>query len=154
MAKRKQASIQDLRNQLLSELKQKRDELREELESVENEMAAVSGSASASKASGTKAAGRKKLPAAGANKTQKAARKAKKGAGRRGRRAAGQTLQDYLVAVLKKADGPMRVKDLMTEVKKAGYKTDSKDFYGIVAAALRDKEKFENVSRGQYQLKK
>lgn len=154
MAKRKQVSIQDLRNQLLTELKQKRDELREELESVENEIAAVSGSALGSKASGSKTSGRKKLSAAGANKTQKAARKAKKSTGRRGRRAAGHTLQDYLVDVLKKAEGPMRVKDLMAEVKKAGYKTDSKDFYGIVAAALRDKKKFENVSRGLYQLKK
>ena len=33
---------------------------------------------------------------------------------------------------------PMRVKDIMTAVQKAGYETNSKGFYGLVATAVRE----------------
>jgi hypothetical protein len=44
----------------------------------------------------------------------------------------------------------MRVKNVMAAVKKAGYKSLSKDFYGIVAATLRDDKRFVKISRGVY----
>ena len=48
----------------------------------------------------------------------------------------------------------MRAKEIVPAVRKAGYETFSKDFYGIVATALRDKKTFKRVSRGVYTLAK
>ncbi len=73
--------------------------------------------------------------------------------GRGGRRATGALLADYLKQVLSEAETPMRAKDIGPAVRKAGYKTFSKDFYGIVATALRDTKKFKRVSRGVYTVK-
>ncbi len=72
--------------------------------------------------------------------------------GRRGR-ATGKPLNEYIQAVLAKSTDGMRAKDIAAAVKDDGYKTFSKDFYGIVATALRDKKKFKNLSRGVYSLK-
>jgi len=44
----------------------------------------------------------------------------------------------------------MRVKEVVPAVKKAGYKTRSKDFYGIVATALREDKRFKRLGRGVY----
>jgi len=60
-------------------------------------------------------------------------------------------LVDFVAGVLAGSKG-MRVKEVAAAVKKAGYKTNSKDFYGIVATTLRDK-KFAKVSRGVYTVK-
>lgn len=73
---------------------------------------------------------------------------------KRGRRATGEPLADYLKKVLSTAKEPMRAKEIVPAVRKAGYKTFSKDFYGIVATALRDKKTFKRVSRGIYTLVK
>ena len=58
----------------------------------------------------------------------------------------------YISDALAKAKDGMRVKDVEAAVKKAGYKTFSKDFYGVVATALREGP-FAKVSRGVYKLK-
>ena len=73
--------------------------------------------------------------------------------GRRGRkRATGKPLVKYIRAALGRAKGGMRAKDVTKAVVKAGYPTCSKDFYGIVAAALRDKSHFKRLKRGIYTL--
>lgn len=93
--------------------------------------------------------GRKPLKRGRKPKSIKKAKKAK-----RGRRATGKPLADYLKKVLGAAKEPMRAKEIVPAVRKAGYKTFSKDFYGIVATALRDKKTFKRVSRGIYTLVK
>ena len=59
---------------------------------------------------------------------------------------------DCIKGVLAKAAGGMRVKDIMAAVQAAGYESGAKDFYGIVAAAVRGKG-FDKVSRGVYVMK-
>jgi len=86
-----------------------------------------------------KVARRKKV----AGKTRKAKRPRK--------RATGTPLMTYLVKVLGQTKKGLRIKDIASAVAKAGYKSRSKDFYAIVATALRDK-KFKRVSRGVYTL--
>ncbi len=66
------------------------------------------------------------------------------------RRIAHKPLVEYIKQVLGKSKVSLRCKDIMTAVKKAGYKSASKNFYGIVAAALRDTKNFKRVSRGAY----
>ena len=46
----------------------------------------------------------------------------------------------------------MMAKDVTAAVLKAGYPTKSKDFYGIVAATLREDPSFTKVRRGVYRL--
>jgi hypothetical protein len=69
---------------------------------------------------------------------------------RRRKRATGKPLVKYIRAALARAKGGMRAKDVMRAVVKAGYPTCSKDFYGIVAAALRDTSQFKRLKRGIY----
>jgi len=71
---------------------------------------------------------------------------------RAGRRATGRTLAEYAADVLKGEPKGMRVKDVMTAIAKAGYTSSSKDFYGIVAATLRDDKRFKKLSRGVYAM--
>ncbi len=61
-------------------------------------------------------------------------------------------LLDYIALVLAKAKKGMRIKNVAVAVKKAGYKTGSKDFYGIVASTIRDKM-FKRLDRGLYTVK-
>ena len=70
-----------------------------------------------------------------------------------GRKRSGKPLLEYIKQVLVGVDDGMRVKNVMKAVTKAGYKSISKDFYTIVASALRDAKVFENLSRGVYKLK-
>lgn len=65
----------------------------------------------------------------------------------------GESLPAYIMQVLDKSKKPMRVLDIQKAVVAAGYKTGSKDFYGIVATTLRDKSRFAKVKRGIYTLK-
>ncbi|HUT92092.1 MAG TPA: hypothetical protein VMY37_21540 [Thermoguttaceae bacterium] len=60
-------------------------------------------------------------------------------------------LIEYVREALAEAKGGMRVKDIMAAVQKAGYKTNSKDFYGVVATAVREGG-FQKLSRGVYKL--
>ena len=73
---------------------------------------------------------------------------------RRGRGPGGKGLASYLQQVLAKAStAGLRAKEIAQAVANAGYKSASKNFYGIVAAALRDKNKFRRLRRGVYSLK-
>jgi hypothetical protein len=78
------------------------------------------------------------------------------GVARRGRRrrATGRPLPEFIKDVLAKNPEGMRAKDVAQAVTRAGYKSHSKDFYGIVAATLRDTRNFKRVSRGVYRLAK
>lgn len=69
------------------------------------------------------------------------------------KRATGKPLVEYVKKVLSEAKDGMRVNDIMAAVKKAGYKSAAKAFYGIVAAAVRDSKTFQKVARGIYRLK-
>jgi len=70
------------------------------------------------------------------------------------RRATGKPLVKYIEDVLGKAGHSMRAKDVASAVTKAGYPSQAKDFYGIVAATLRDKKHFKRLRRGVYTLAK
>ena len=78
------------------------------------------------------------------------------GASKVGRKRVARRGDDALVAYVKKAlaksRGGMRVKDVAEAVKKAGYKSDAKNFYGLVAVALRGKD-FRRPGRGVYVLR-
>ncbi len=145
MAK-KTKTIQQLQQELeaktqqLDALQSERDKLAAQLDAVDKQIAALTGKAGkrGRKATRKKSAGRKP-----ATKTRRP---------RRGKGA--KPLVEYVKQVLAKSDDGMRVKDIMEAVKKAGYKSSSKDFYGIVAAAVRDEDNFEKVKRGVYKLKK
>jgi len=81
----------------------------------------------------------------------KAGPKRKATASRRARkRPRGEPLVKYIQGVLARAKQGMRAKDVATAVVKAGYRSTSKDFYGIVAATLRESSEFKRVSRGVY----
>ena len=81
-----------------------------------------------------------------------AAKSARTGGFRRARkRATGKPLAAYIKDVLKGVPNGMRVKDIMTAVQKAGYRSTSRDFYGIVSATVRD-AKLKRVGRGIYKL--
>ena len=62
-------------------------------------------------------------------------------------------LVEYIELVLRKNPEGMRARDVMTAVKKAGYRTHAKDFYGIVASTLRDENRFDRIKRGVYKVK-
>jgi len=82
-----------------------------------------------------------------------AAAGARTGGGRKRRRAKNeQSLVDAIAGVLKGRKG-MRAVEIAAAVRKAGYKTYSKDFYGIVASTLRDK-RFKRIRRGIYAVAK
>ena len=61
-------------------------------------------------------------------------------------------LAGHIADVLTQAKKGMRIKDIMTAVRAAGYKTFSKGFYGLVAAAV-GRDAFRKVGRGVYVLK-
>ena len=140
-------TIQQLRTELqskqrqLAALRAKRGKLAAQLAAVDRQIAGLAGEGTRRR----RKAGRKP----GRPKAAKAVKKAR----RAGKRATGKPLAEFLQAVLKAAKGPMRIKDAMRAVTKAGYRSGSKDFYGIVATAIRDKAKFEKVGRGLYKAK-
>ncbi len=71
---------------------------------------------------------------------------------RQHRRATGKPLIKYVQDVLAKAPPQgMRAKDVASAVVKSGYRSFSKDFYGIVATTLRSKL-FKKLRRGVYIL--
>ncbi|MBS3733401.1 MAG: hypothetical protein KGY99_00545 [Phycisphaerae bacterium] len=134
-------TIQDVEKELrqkqrrLKQLQRKRSQLARDLEGVDKQIAQLQGTATAGRTG---------------KKTTK--RTAKRGPKRR-RPKNTKPLQDYIEDVLAKTPKGMRVRDIMEAVKKAGYKTNSKNFYNLVAGALNDK-RFRKVSRGVYALKK
>lgn len=64
----------------------------------------------------------------------------------------GKSLVQCIRDVLGGSKGGMRVKDIVPAVEKAGYKSAAKDFYNLVAAAVRGDE-FTKLGRGIYTVK-
>jgi len=64
----------------------------------------------------------------------------------------GKSLVQCIRDVLGEAKGGMRVKDIVSAVEQAGYKSVAKDFYNLVAAAVRGDE-FTKLGRGIYTVK-
>ena len=64
-----------------------------------------------------------------------------------------QSLAEVLISVLSK-DAPKNIPTIMADVKKAGYKTSSKNFSTIVYQTLaRERNRIAKVGRGLYQLR-
>ena len=144
-------SIQELRRELASKEKEldklfaQRANLAGKLKAIDEKIQAMGGEPP--KRSRGRARPRKlKKPTGGLRRGRKA--------GRQARRATGKPLVEYLRKALGKASKGMRPVDIARSVREAGYKTYSKDFYGIVAAALRDKKNFKRMKRGVYALAK
>ena len=74
------------------------------------------------------------------------------GAPTKRKEAKGKPLIGYVKDVLAKAKDGMRVREIVAAVQEAGYKSAAKDFYGIVATAVRG-EGFEKLGRGVYRLR-
>jgi len=148
--KAKTYTIAELRQQLAAKEKQlaklmaRRKQLAADLEAVDANIAALGGAPAK--------APRKRRKAVKAVRKIKKIKKAPKRKAAREPTRRGRPLTAYVADVLKKAGKAMRVKDVMAAVSKAGYVTKSKDFYGIVATALRDETKFKKISRGVYTL--
>ena len=128
-----------VRERQLATLVKRRNALLKRLAVVDREISRLTGeTTSAGKTS------KKKKSA----KRAKSARKAKSTRKRRARK----TLAEVMVKVLTKSEEPMRVKDIAAAARKAGYRSASKDFYGIVAMTIRDESRFQRVGRGLYKL--
>ncbi len=142
-------TIQQLKKELrakeasLTKLSVQRKRLAARLAAIDRQIAALEGGDAPRR-------GRKPGPKPGKKTLRKAVKKTTRKHTRRG---AGKSLNDFIKKVLGGAEAGMRPKDIMAAVRKVGYKTKSKDFYGLVAAALRDKTKFKRVSRGLYKNK-
>ena len=136
----KNQSISELRRELnakkkaVAKLRSRRAKVARKLAVLDRDIGALVGTGRA--AATTKGNGRRKAA------RPKARRK----------RASGKPLAAYIQRVLARAPAGVRVKDIMAAVKKAGYKTVSKDFYGIVAKTLLDHDQFLRVKRGIYKL--
>ncbi len=74
------------------------------------------------------------------------------GAAQRRRPVNGKPLLQFVRQALAGAKAGMRVRDVVAAVRRAGYKTSSRGFYGIVATMLRDKANFTRLDRGLYKL--
>jgi transposase InsO family protein len=137
----KMMTIAELQRQLAARERQvkrllaERGKVAKQLADVDRQIEALGGKAPAAK----KRPGRK--PSKGAAKRR--ARRMPKNV---------KPLVEYVKDVLAGAKAGLRVKDVEAAVKKAGYKTFSKEFYGQVAVALREGP-FQKVSRGVYKLK-
>ncbi len=62
------------------------------------------------------------------------------------------SLKNYIVRVLRQSSRPMSLQDIGTRVKKAGYKTKSKDLTKAVSKTLPGLKQVKRVGHGQYQL--
>jgi len=164
-------TIDELREELrekegqVTNLRKQRRTLAKELDALDRQINALTGKRRRGRKPGPKPGRKPGRPAKKATrrtgkKTAKrgakkaAKRAAKKTTRRAGRRATGKPLTEYIREVLAQAAEPMRVRDIMTAVSKAGYRSASKDFYNIVAATVRDPKYFQRIKRGVYKLKK
>ena len=62
------------------------------------------------------------------------------------------SLKSYIVRVLSQRSTPMSLQDIGTRVKKAGFKTKSKNLYGAVSKTLPSLKSVKRVGWGKYQL--
>lgn len=65
-----------------------------------------------------------------------------------------QPLADVIESVMRQKGKPMKVAEIVEGAIASGYKSNSDNFSGIVNQNLIKDKRFENVSRGLYQLKK
>ena len=93
-----------------------------------------------------------KLKALGRRAAQ--APKTRRAPARRPRRPVGKSLRTHIEQVLSKAASPMKVRDIEAAVRKADYKTQSKDFYHSVYALLRQSDKVRKAGKGLFAIKK
>ena len=82
------------------------------------------------------------------------------GGGRRGAIGSGtraqndKSLVETLLEVMQGGKGPMGVKDIVEAVEKAGYRSSSANFRGLVNQTLiKENKRFESTGRGVYGLK-
>ncbi|MFW6065319.1 MAG: hypothetical protein ACOC9S_00730 [Planctomycetota bacterium] len=138
----KRTNIDEMQQELEMKL-QRLDELKSRRDEIDAEIAELMGM-------GAYRSARKRAKSTrGRVKTAKRKTAGKKtGRGRRGK-----PLVEYIKDVLKKHPEGMRVKEIEQAVRKAGYKTSSKDFYGIIASTVRDTKNFKKIKRGVYTLK-
>ncbi|NLW87383.1 MAG: hypothetical protein GXY38_10965 [Planctomycetes bacterium] len=128
------ASIEDLQSELrkrqkqLPKLQQKRRQLLAQLAEIDRCIFALGGGASGPAVRASAPAGNGK------------------------RLSNGKTLSQQLVELLGASKSGMRISELVKAVRHAGYKSAAKDFYSVVAMALRDK-KFQKVDRGVYKIR-
>jgi len=87
-------------------------------------------------------------------KKKSTAKKAGQVVRRARRRARGKPLVAYIRQVLAKAPKGMRTKDIAKAVVAAGYRSSSKNFYGIVAKTVLEEKGLKRVARGVYTLGK
>lgn len=152
----KTKTIAELRNELaareteVAALRKERGAILARLAAIDKQIARLSGKARRGRKPGPKRGKKAKVAKKAVKKT---AKKAVNKAPRARKRATGRPLGEYLVDVLKAAGSPLRIKDIAPAVAKAGYQSASKDFYGIVATALRENKAIQKVSRGIYKLK-
>lgn len=145
MAKTK--SVAQLRKELaakerqIDRLKTKRAKVAGELERLDKQIARLSGKPAASAKSGGKK---------GAPKKRATKKRAKKKRHRRPKNKAG--LADTLAQVLKGKEG-VSIEEAVDLVRKAGYKTTSKNLRGLVGQRLSGDDRFKSVDRGVYALK-
>ena len=126
---------------LLRRLRARRRKLATRAAALDRRIAAIEGGAGPS----PKRKKRKK-------RKKSVVRKRRKKTAKRGPRRRGKSLVAYIAKVLAAKKDGMRTKEVAAAVKKVGYKTKSKDFYGIVSATLRT-DKFKRIKRGVYTLK-
>ncbi|MDB5323509.1 MAG: hypothetical protein JWN40_5140 [Phycisphaerales bacterium] len=75
--------------------------------------------------------------------------------GRPGSRARNKSsLQEVILQVLSKSNGPTSVGDILDKVSATGYRSTSANFRGIVNQTLIKDKRFASAGRGMYQLKK
>ena len=158
-------SIQELRKELeakekkVKRLRSQRKKLVTQLQSIDKQISALGGEIPAAPTQRKRR--RKKVAKRKIRRTRKVGKRGRKaktvtkakkvGRPRRARkRATGKPLVKYLQQVLAKAKGGMRARDIVGAVQKAGYKSSSKDFYGIIAATLRERDEFKRLGRGIY----
>ena len=159
-------SIADLQSELsrrLEVLQARRDELAEELEALDEEIAGSEGAAAPAPrrrrrvgrpAKKKKRVGRpakkKKRVGRPAKKKKRVGRPARKKAGRRPRNA-GSLIESLRKLLTGKT---MSVTEMADAVQKAGYKTSSPNFRTIVNQTLiNNKKDFKRIARGQYTAK-
>jgi len=152
--------------ELLASLESQRASLLTQLAAVEKQIAKVSGKSKPGRKPGKKPGRKPGRKQAAKKVVEKAVKKivkkavkkivkkakASKPRGRRAKGSDGGTLTTHVAKALDGSKG-MRVKEILSAVEAGGYKSSSKDFYNIIAAALRNKKVFAKVKRGVYKLK-
>lgn len=142
-------TVQELRRELkakmrsLAKLRAQRRKLVTRAAALDRKIGAIAGAP---------APKRKKRKKALRKRKKKVIRKRGKKAPKRGRGPRGKSLVASIADVLAAKKDGMRTKEVAAAVQKAGYKTKSKDFYGIVSATLRT-PKFKRIKRGVYTLR-